>query len=230
MPAISRVDLSRILSRLAIALVCFASWFGVAGRIGWPQGWMFLTVFLGFTVTFSWHLAHTDPALFHERVSQSSDIAESWDRTVMRLYLVLVLVLMVVAALDSGRFRWSVVPPWAQLIGWILSVMCGIVVWHVSTKNTYLSRYARIQNDRAQVVVRDGLYSHVRHPMYLSMILLFCGLPLVFGSWYSYMPSLAIVSLVIYRTHREDQMLQEGLAGYTDYARDVRYRLVPGLW
>ena len=76
----------------------------------------------------------------------------------MRLYAVLLLVLMVIVALDSGRFRWSVVPPWAQSIGWVLLVMCGAVVWHVSTRNAYLSRYARIQDDRGQVVVRDGLY------------------------------------------------------------------------
>ena len=76
----------------------------------------------------------------------------------MRLYAVLLLVLMVIVALDSGRFRWSVVPPWAQSIGWVLLVICGAVVWHVSIRNAYLSRYARIQDDRGQVVVRDGLY------------------------------------------------------------------------
>ncbi len=52
----------------------------------------------------------------------------------MRLYAVLLLVLMVIVALDSGRFRWSVVPPWAQSIGWVLLVDCGAVIWHVSSK------------------------------------------------------------------------------------------------
>lgn len=100
----------------------------------------------------------------------------------------------------------------------------------MSTRNAYLFRYARIQDDRGQVVVRDGLYGHVRHTMDLGIILLFCGLPLALASWYSYIPSVLIVWLFVYRTHREDRMLQEGLAGYPDYAQCVRYRLVPGIW
>jgi protein-S-isoprenylcysteine O-methyltransferase Ste14 len=37
-------------------------------------------------------------------------------------------------------------------------------------------------------------------------------------------------AVIIRRTVIEDQMLQGGLAGYTDYAQKVRYRLIPGLW
>ena len=66
----------------------------------------------------------------------------------MRLYAVLLFVLMAIVALDSGRFRWSVVQPWAQSIGWVSLVICSAVVWHVSTRNAYLSCYARIRDDR----------------------------------------------------------------------------------
>ena len=219
----------RILSRLAAVAVFFAAWFLVAGRVTWPQAWVFLLVFLISVSTLTWRLSRTDPALLRER-SQPPDKAEPWDRLVMRIYAALLLVLMVIVALDGGRFRWSVVPPWAQSIGWVLLAICGTVIWHVTTKNPYLSRYARIQDDRGHTVVRDGLYGHMRHPMYLGIILLFCGLPLVLGSWYSYIPSMVIVGLFVYRTRREDRMLHEGLAGYADYAQDVRYRLVPGIW
>ena len=219
----------RILRSLAGMGLVFAAWFLLAGRVAWPQAWAFLSVFLIPVSAFAWLLARRDPALLRER-SQTPVKGEPWDRAVMRLYPILLLVLMVVVALDGGRYRWSVVPPWVQLIGWVLCAMCGTVVWHVSTKNTYLSRYARIQNDRDQVVVRDGLYGHVRHPMYLGIILLFSGLPLVLGSWWAYIPSTVIACLFVYRTHREDRMLQDGLAGYPEDAQDVRYRLVPGIW
>ena len=224
-----RTLLPRILSRLASLAVVFAAWFWIAGRVAWPQAWAFLSAFLISALTLTWRLARTDPALLRER-SQPPDKAEPWDRVVMRLYAALLAVLMVVVALDGGRFRWSVVPPWAQSVGWILFVLSGAIVWHVSTANAYLARYARIQDDRGQVVVRAGLYGHVRHPMYLGIILLFCGLPMALGSWFSYIPSLGIVCLFVYRTLREDRMLQAGLAGYGDYAQDVRYRLVPGIW
>ena len=106
----------RILSRLAGLAVFIAAWFWVAGRVAWPQAWAFLTVFLISVLTLTWRLARTDPALLRER-SQPPDKAEPWDRIVMRLYAVLLLVLMVIVALDSGRFRWSVVPPRDDRIG-----------------------------------------------------------------------------------------------------------------
>jgi protein-S-isoprenylcysteine O-methyltransferase Ste14 len=214
---------------LVVAAAFFAAWFAVAGRVAWPQGWALLVVFLILVVALTWRLALTDPALLRER-TQSSAKAESWDRLVMRLYAVLLLLVMLVAALDGGRFRWSVVPLWAQVTGWSLLSLCAAVIWHVSVTNTFLSRYARIQRDRNHAVVRDGAYRVVRHPMYLGIILLFCGLPLVLASWYSYVPSVAIMGLFVYRTRREDQMLREGLAGYSQYAQEVRYRLVPGIW
>ena len=219
----------RVLSRLAVATAFVAAWFVVAGRVAWPQAWALLVVFLISVCALIWRLARADPALLRER-SQTPDKAEPWDRLVMRIYAVLLLLLMVVAAVDGGRLRWSVVPLWWQSIGWVLFAMCGIVVWHVSGKNTYLSRYARIQSDRGHTVVRSGAYGIVRHPMYVGIILLFCGLPLVLGSWFAYVPSVVIMGLFVYRTHREDRMLHDGLAGYADYAQDVRYRLVPGVW
>ena len=66
--------------------------------------------------------------------------------------------------------------------------------------------------------------------MYLGIILLYSGLPLVLGSWWAYIPSAVIACLFVYRMRREDRMLQDGLAGYAAYAQDVRYRLVPGIW
>ncbi len=36
--------------------------------------------------------------------------------------------------------------------------------------------------------------------------------------------------LLILRTALEDRTLQAELAGYADYARRVRYRLLPGIW
>jgi protein-S-isoprenylcysteine O-methyltransferase Ste14 len=38
------------------------------------------------------------------------------------------------------------------------------------------------------------------------------------------------VFLLILRTALEDRALQAELAGYTEYARQVRYRLLPGVW
>ena len=36
--------------------------------------------------------------------------------------------------------------------------------------------------------------------------------------------------LIIIRTALEDRTLQAELTGYQEYARQVRYRLLPGIW
>jgi protein-S-isoprenylcysteine O-methyltransferase Ste14 len=96
--------------------------------------------------------------------------------------------------------------------------------------NAYLSSQSRLQNDRGQVVVQEGLYRFVRHPMYLGVIAGFVGLALVLSSLWGMIPGAVIVGLFVYRTFREDRMLKDGLPGYPEYAEKVRYRLLPGIW
>jgi protein-S-isoprenylcysteine O-methyltransferase Ste14 len=80
------------------------------------------------------------------------------------------------------------------------------------------------------VVIQDGIYGYIRHPMYLGIIAGFLGIPLVLSSWWAMVPGFVIVGLFVYRTAREDFMLIDGLAGYAEYTEKVRYRLLPGIW
>jgi protein-S-isoprenylcysteine O-methyltransferase Ste14 len=225
----SKAILPRIVSGV-LGLVVFASiWFGMAGRLTWWQGWVFLLTFTAFTIFLSWRLSRLNPELFRER-NQPAEKAEPWDRTVMGIYVVILLFLLAVTALDGGRYQWSSVPLGVQLIGWSLLIFAGAMVWHVMMVNAYLSSWARIQEDRQQVVVQEGAYRFIRHPMYLGIIVAFLGIPLALGSWWAMIPSLVIVGLFVYRTRREDQMLIHGLPGYVEYTEKVRYRLLPGVW
>jgi protein-S-isoprenylcysteine O-methyltransferase Ste14 len=219
----------RVVTSLVGLALFVAAWFGIAGRVTWAQGWAFIVAFLCYVGALMWRISRIDPDLVRERQRTDKD-AEPWDRALMRCYLVVLLVLLALLALDGGRFRWSRVPLWAQGLGWGALCFAGAIIWHVMGVNAYLSSYARIQEDRGQVVVTQGLYGHVRHPMYLGIIVAFCGLPLALGSWWSLIPSLLIGALFLYRTAREDQMLHEKLEGYRAYAAQVRYRLLPGVW
>jgi protein-S-isoprenylcysteine O-methyltransferase Ste14 len=224
-----KVSISQIVSSILGLVIFSIVWFGIAGRITWWQGWAFLLTFLVFVSILVWRLSKLNPDLVRERNSPAEK-AEAWDRMVMGIYAMTLLILLIVSALDGGRFIWSVVPLGVQLIGWILLVAGGALVWHVMMTNTYLSSWARIQDDRGQVVVKEGIYRHIRHPMYLGIILCFLGVPLVLGSWWALIPSVIIVGLFVYRTYREDQMLKDGLAGYVEYTEEVKYKLFPGIW
>ena len=221
---------SRRIATGVLTLVTFALvWFAIAGRVGWWQGWVVLLVFAGYLAALLFRLSRKDPELIRERMA-SADRAEPWDRILMRVYTGVLLTLLLVVALDSGRFRWSAVPPEFQAAGWLLLVLGGAMTWHVMMTNAYLSSYARLQQDRNQTVVQEGAYGWIRHPMYLGIITAFLGLPLALGSWWGLFPTLLIVAIFIYRTYREDLMLTAGLVGYPEYAARVRYRLLPGVW
>jgi protein-S-isoprenylcysteine O-methyltransferase Ste14 len=213
-----------------LGLVVFTGvWFGIAGRVTWWQGWAFLLTFIVYVSVLVWRLSKVDPDLVRER-NRPADVAETWDRVVMGIYSVVLMVLLIVTALDGGRYLWSAIPLGVQMIGWVLLVVAGILVWHVMMTNAYLSSWARIQADRGQVVVQEGLYRRIRHPMYLGIMLSFLGIPLLLNSWWGMIPSVVIVGLFVYRTYREDQMLIDSLAGYIEYTQKVKYRLLPGIW
>jgi protein-S-isoprenylcysteine O-methyltransferase Ste14 len=138
----------------------------------------------------------------------------------------------IVAGLDRGRFHWSdYVPDWLQGIC-LFTVGSGyaLALWAMRV-NSFFSSVIRIQTDRGQHVVTTGPYAFVRHPGYTAAILIIVASGPALGSW------LAAVLVVIfsppfllYRTITEDRILQVELAGYSDYAARVRWRLVPGIW
>ena len=210
-------------------LIFTCAWFWIAGRVTWLQGWIFLLTFVLYASVLLWRVSRLDPYLIRER-NLPSEKAEAWDQLVMRIYTVVLMVLMALCALDGGRFHWSSVPVGIQLAGWGLLVLAGVVIWLVMKTNAYLSSWARLQDERGQVVVQEGLYQRIRHPMYMGIISGFLGLPLALGSWWGLIPAAVIVGLFIYRTFREDQMLIDGLAGYLEYTKKVKYRLLPGIW
>lgn len=224
-----KVLLPRIVTGI-FGLVVFAlAWFGIAGRVTWWQGWAFVLTFLIYVSILVGRLAKLNPALVRERNIPAAK-AEAWDQVVMGIYAVILVGLLIVSALDGGRFLWSSVPLGAQMIGWVMLVVAGGMVWQVMMTNAYLSSWARLQEDRGQVVIQAGLYRWIRHPMYLAIMVGFLGIPLVLGSWWALIPGVMIVGLFVYRTYREDLMLQDGLTGYVEYTKKVKYRLLPGIW
>jgi protein-S-isoprenylcysteine O-methyltransferase Ste14 len=66
--------------------------------------------------------------------------------------------------------------------------------------------------------------------MYMSTVLLFLSMPLVLGSPISFAIMLLYLPLIAMRIRNEEQVLEQGLTGYTDYEKRVRYRLIPYVW
>ena len=153
-----------------------------------------------------------------------------WDKTIIRIYTVLLMVMYIVLPLDAVRFGWSRVPAaisWLAFSGIFLS--WAVVFW-AFRENAYLSAFVRVQTDRGHTVCTTGPYRFVRHPMYLAVILAILCVPLFLGSLFSLIPAVLIVGLFVLRTSLEDRTLRAELPGYADYAAKVRWKLIPNVW
>jgi protein-S-isoprenylcysteine O-methyltransferase Ste14 len=96
--------------------------------------------------------------------------------------------------------------------------------------NKFAEPGVRIQTERGHKVVDTGPYAIVRHPMYLSAVILFSGIALALGSFWAVIPAAVVALVLVVRTALEDRTLQNELDGYKAYASRVRYRLIPGVW
>ena len=64
----------------------------------------------------------------------------------------------------------------------------------------------------------------------LMGLLLFLSMPLVLGSTISFVIMLAYIPIISGRIRNEERVLEEGLAGYADYKRRVRHKVIPFVW
>ena len=202
-----------------------------AGRLDWIAGWTLFGLFLLAVGLIAVWLRRHDPDLMKERQTAfQAENVESWDRAIIRGYTILLLLMLILAAVDAGRFGWSQVPMVVRAFGWLGLGVAIVIVWWVMAENTYLSESVRIQAERGHQVITTGPYQFVRHPMYLGVIFAVLSIPLALGSWWALVPAFLIVILFIDRTAMEDRTLMLKLNGYNNYAEQVPYRLLPWIW
>jgi protein-S-isoprenylcysteine O-methyltransferase Ste14 len=203
--------------------------FWSAGEIGWLPAWALLGVIVSWIVATAVVTLRHSPELLAERLGPSKG-AKRWDTIIMGIYGVMQLALLVIAGLDH-RFGWtSGIGVMAQ-IGALVICFLGyaLAVW-ATASNAYFSQIVRIQTERGHEVATGGPYRFVRHPAYTGTILTSVALPILLASWWAFAVGVLAALLMILRTILEDRTLQAELPGYLEYARRVRYRLVPGVW
>lgn len=176
-------------------------------------------------------LLRRDPGLLAARMKSplSGDQAPR-DRVVVVAIMAGFAGWLVFMALDAKRFGWSHAPPWAQVMGAVLIVAAFWGWTEVLRANSFAATTIELQAARGQTVISSGPYALVRHPMYAFVFLLIVGAPLMLGSLWGLAWLGLFAPLLAARAIGEEAMLMAGLPGYADYARRVRYRLVPGIW
>ena len=152
-----------------------------------------------------------------------------WDKLYAVLYVVLMFALPTVCGLDV-KFQASPLGTEWYIVGIILFIAGWSFTSWALVVNKFFEGSVRIQKERGHKVVTTGPYAIVRHPGYAGMIVLYLSMPFGFGSLYGLVPALLLAGAFVFRTHFEDEFLQKELKGYREYAKKVRYRLVPFVW
>ena len=211
-----------VIQTLLIAAILFIA----SGRLDWVWAWAYLGVGVGILVINALVLS---PELIAER-GQPKENVKDWDRLLGTLIAIITLGTLIVIGLDE-RLGWSPELTLAvHLVGLAsLALGQGLFTWAM-VSNKFFSTAVRIQMDRSHTVASGGPYRYVRHPGYVGYIMSWIATSLALGSLWALIPAGLVICLFVIRTALEDKTLLEELDGYQDYAEQVRYRLLPGVW
>jgi protein-S-isoprenylcysteine O-methyltransferase Ste14 len=202
--------------------------FGTAGTFHYWQGWVFLVVFAASTIGFTVYLAIYDKPLLERRLKAGPQHErERSQQIIVSLVYIAFFAFLILPVLDY-RHNLSRVPAWVSIVGNAIIILSFLAIFWVVRTNTWAASNVRVEP--GQRVVDTGPYAYVRHPMYAAAVWLFVGIPLALGSWWTIVLVIPFIPVLLWRLLNEEKVLTRGLAGYTDYVRRVKYRLVPHVW
>ena len=196
-----------------------------AGTFAFWQAWLLMGILFVPMFIAGLIMMKKSPVLLRKRLDAREEQSEQ--RAVIALSGLMFLAAFVVAGLNY-RFGWIVLPDWVSYVSAVVFLLAYGLYAEVLRENVWLSRTVEVQEN--QKVIDTGLYGVVRHPMYMSTLLLFLAMPLVLGSVISLAIMLAYIPIIAKRIRNEEQVLENGLEGYTDYKKRVRYKVIPFVW
>ena len=196
-----------------------------AGTFAFRNAWILIAILFVPMFIAGLVMMAVNPALLEKRLNAKEE--ENEQKAVIALSGIMFLAAFIVAGLNF-RFGWLEMPDWLVIAGVVLFLAAYVMYAEVLRENTYLSRTVEVQEN--QKVIDTGLYGIVRHPMYSSTLVLFLSMGLVLGSPISFAILLLYIPIIVKRILNEEKVLAEGLPGYPEYMKKVRYRLVPLIW
>lgn len=196
-----------------------------AGTFVFWQAWLLIIILFVPIFIAGLILMKSSPDLLRKRLSVKEEQTEQ--KTVILLSGLMFVSAFLLAGLNI-RFGWIVLPALVSFAAAVVFLLAYILYAEVLRENAYLSRTVEVQEN--QKVIDTGLYGVVRHPMYMSTLLLFLSMPLVLGSVISFVIMLAYIPIISMRMRNEEQVLEDGLEGYKEYKQRVRYKIIPFVW
>lgn len=196
-----------------------------AGTFNYWQVYVYMGILVIPMIFVLFYFLKNDP-LFLERRTRAKE-KEKAQKIIQIVFSLIFLSGFVIPGLDK-RFGWSDIPINIVLITDIIILLGYLLIFFVFRQNSYASRVVEV--DKSQKVISTGLYSFVRHPMYLGVLIMYIPTPIALGSYWGLIPMATIPLAIVFRILNEEKVLSKDLPGYKDYCQKTKYRLIPLIW
>ncbi len=196
-----------------------------AGSLSYWQGWLLMGVLFVPMFFAGIVMLAKNPDLLSKRLNAKEK--EGTQKAVVALTGLLFIISFVTAGLN-WRLNWWILPDWTVWTATALFIISYLLYAEVLRENGYLSRTIEVQE--GQKVIDTGLYGIVRHPMYMTTVIMFLSMPLVLGSPISFIIMLGYIPVIAKSIRNEEMVLSEGLDGYKEYMKRVKYKVIPFIW
>ncbi len=144
------------------------------------------------------------------------------------LLQVLFMIAVLIAGAAAGS-HWTGAPRFAlSVLGGVLFVS-GAALAILGIKDLDRSMSPMPRPTETAVLIQDGVYRRLRHPIYAALILIGIGWSLLFASLLALVLALVLAGILDLKARREEVWLRARYPGYSDYAAHTK-RFVPGVY
>ncbi len=224
---------SKLIAGIAFNIAFYALLLFVpAGTLHWWRAWVFLAVTLAVMAVAVFSILPDNADLFSQRAKGIIQKGQPlWDRVLVLLLVVSYVGQIILIPLDV--FRFHLVPKPGGLVSFF-GLALYVAGWWIMTLAMKVNPFAvpvvRLQEERHQRVIDNGVYAVVRHPMYAGFVPMVVGSALWLESYIAALVAIVPIAVLAVRSVLEEQFLKRELKGYEPYMEKVRYRLIPFVW
>ncbi len=147
-------------------------------------------------------------------------------KSLVKFFKVIVLAFLVIQTLFLDLFPISVQPSILKLVGTTLYFV-GLAV-AVVARLQLGKNWANIEDGQVlsgQLLITNGIYRYIRHPIYTGDLLLLVGLELALNSWLV-LGVIILFAVVIKQALAEENLLTQAIPAYRTYCRRTK-RFIP---
>ena len=227
---LSKSGIKAFLSPIIWIIVTGLVFFLASGEISILRAWIYIGVYAAGAVIIGITLLKKSLKLLNDR-GKIQEGTKPLDKFIILTYFLFAIVITpLVAGIDRKLNVIEYLPFFYLYIGIVLYIFSAIFSTWPMLHNPFFEGTIRIQKEKNHNVINTGPYKIVRHPGYLGMLSGSISIPLALGSVLAFIPLGIMIILIFIRTYYEDTTLQKELTGYSEYCKEVKYRLIPFIW